>query len=121
NRKVLGGGMRQAGVLAAAGIVAIEAMSARLSEDHDNAGRLARGLSDLPGIRLAPASVKTNIVYVNFTSPAPPAAEVVARLGEKDVRVLATGPDQIRAVTHYGISEDDIERALTAFTEVIKA
>ena len=119
HRKVLGGGMRQAGVLAAAGIVALETMPARLTEDHANAQRLARGLNTLPGIRLLPESIQTNIVYVNFTAPAPPAAEIVTRLAEQGIRVLATGPDQIRAVTHYGISPEDIVRALAAFKRIL--
>ncbi len=120
-RKVLGGGMRQAGVLAAAGIVALETMTARLAEDHANARHLAQGLSDLPGIQLDPDGVQTNIVYINFAAAAPPAVEIVDRLNLDGVRVLATGPAQIRAVTHYGISGNDIGRAVAAFQVVMKA
>jgi threonine aldolase len=119
HRKVLGGGMRQAGVLAAAGIVALKEMPPRLAEDHDNARRLAQGLNALPGIQLDPANVQTNIVYVNFTLPSPPAADIVARLNAKGLKVLATGPDQIRAVTHFGISKEDIGQALTIFEDVM--
>ncbi len=115
HRKVLGGGMRQAGVLAAAGIVALETMTDRLVEDHANAQRLARGLDAMPGVRIDPASVRTNIVYVDFEPSAPPATAVVNRLAAKGVGVLATGPEQIRAVTHWGITAEDIELALTAF------
>jgi threonine aldolase len=114
-RKVLGGGMRQAGVLAAAGIVALEEMPARLADDHANARRLAEGLAGLPGIRLDPGRVRTNIVYVDFRPGTPPAADIAARLDRHGVRVLATGPDQIRAVTHHGIREADIGRALQVF------
>jgi threonine aldolase len=119
NRKVLGGGMRQAGVLAAAGIVALETMTERLAEDHANAHHLAHGLHDLPGVRLDPASVHTNIVYARLESPAPVAAELVDRLNAKGVKVLATGPDQIRAVTHHGITEADIERTLDVFRGIM--
>ena len=119
HRKVLGGGMRQAGVLAAAGIVALETMTARLAADHENAQVLARGLTTLPGIELAPEKVRTNIVYANLTPPAPPAVEIVGRLSEHGVKVLATGPDQIRAVTHHEISPEDIARALAAFKSIL--
>lgn len=115
HRKVLGGGMRQAGVLAAAGIVALETMTARLAEDHANARHLAQGLATLTGVQLDPATVRTNIVYVDFEPSAPPVTEIVTRLSEQNVRVLATGPSQIRAVTHFGITSADIECALAAF------
>ena len=118
-RKVLGGGMRQAGVLAAAGIVALEEMPARLADDHANARRLAEGLVGLPGIQLDPDRVRTNIVYIDFQPETPPAADIAARLGRHGVRVLATGPDQIRAVTHHGICEDDIGRSLEVFAQVM--
>ncbi len=115
HRKVLGGGMRQAGVLAAAGIVALETMTERLVEDHANAQRLARGLAAMPGVRIDPATVRTNIVYVDFEPSAPPVTTVVTRLAKQGLRVLATGPEQIRAVTHFGITSEDIGRALAAF------
>ncbi len=118
-RKVLGGGMRQAGVLAAAGIVALETMTTRLAEDHANAQHLARGLSALPGIELNPENVRTNIVYFNLAPPAPSAAEIVDRLSERGIKVLATGPDQIRAVTHFGITTEAIEQALAAFRRCV--
>ena len=115
HRKVLGGGMRQAGVLAAAGIVALATMTDRLVEDHANARQLAQGLAALPGVRIDPAIVRTNIVYVDFESSAPPVTEMLSRLAKQGVRVLATGPRQIRAVTHFGITAEDIEQALAAF------
>ncbi len=113
SRKVLGGGMRQAGVLAAAGIVALETMTDRLAEDHANARRLAEGLHGLPGVHLEPETVRTNIVFARLASPA--AAETAAQLNAGGVKVLATAPDQIRAVTHHGITEAHIERALEVF------
>ncbi len=115
HRKVLGGGMRQAGVLAAAGIVALKTMTDRLGEDHANARQLAEGLAPHRAVRIAPAAIRTNIVYIDFEPSAPPVSETVARLSEHNVRVLATGPRQIRAVTHFGINSEDIEQALAAF------
>lgn len=119
NRKVLGGGMRQAGVIAAAGIIALEEMTDRLVEDHHNARRLAEGLSAMRGARIDPEQVKTNIVYVNLVSEGSDAAETVARLAEEGVRVGATGARQFRAVTHFGITGDDIDNALNAFARIL--
>jgi threonine aldolase len=118
-RKVLGGGMRQAGVLAAAGIVALEQMVARLADDHANARQLALGLDTIPGIRANAEKVKTNIVYVDITHPDLTAATLVERLQAQGVRVLPTGPSQLRAVTHYHITVQDIETALGAFHSVL--
>lgn len=120
-RKVLGGGMRQVGVLAAAGIVALAGMVDRLAEDHANAGRLARGLSRIPGIAIDPQRVKTNIVYFNIDHPALTAPDLVERLGNAGVRVLPTGPRQIRAVVQYHVSSDDIDDALKIFAHTMTA
>lgn len=114
-RKVVGGGMRQAGVIAAAGIVALEQMVERLAEDHANAAALAAGLAELPGIQVEEVPVRTNIVYFNVTRPALTAAELVARLEEHGVRVLPVGPQRIRAVTNYHVTAGDIRSALAAF------
>lgn len=119
NRKLLGGGMRQAGVIAAAGIVALQQMTDRLAEDHDNARRLAEGLSALRRARVAPERVHTNIVYVDLDREGPSAAEITAGLAAEGVRVGVTGPFRFRAVTHYGIERADIERALTVFARVL--
>jgi len=119
NRKVLGGGMRQAGVIAAAGIVALQEMTDRLVDDHRNARRLAEGLSILRRVQVDPERIKTNIIYVNLDPQGLPAAEMVARLSEAGVRVGATGTHQLRAVTHYGISAEDIDQALKAFTLIL--
>ncbi len=119
NRKLLGGGMRQAGVIAAAGIVALQEMIGRLAEDHRNARRLAEGVSAMGLAQVDPERVRTNIVYVDLDPAGPSAAETVARLAEEGIRVGATGPRQFRAVTHYGITEADIERALTALARVL--
>jgi threonine aldolase len=107
-RKTLGGGMRQAGVLAAAAIVAIDTMVDRLAEDHENARVLARGLSEIPGISIDPESVQTNIVIFNVDDgPA-----FVRRLRDAGVLVTMYGPTRLRMVTHYGIARADIEEAL---------
>jgi threonine aldolase len=121
NRKVLGGGMRQAGVIAAAGIVALQEMTGRLAEDHQNAHNLAAGLGAMGTVRLNPERVKTNIVYADLDQGGPPAAQIVARLAESGVRVGATGPFQFRAVTHYGITPEDIDDALKVFARVLGA
>ncbi|MBC7252200.1 MAG: low-specificity L-threonine aldolase [Anaerolineae bacterium] len=119
NRKVVGGGMRQAGIIAAAGIVALEQMVDRLAEDHENARRLAFGLAEIPGISLDPTQVKTNIVIFDLIAERPTPAEFAARLGEAGVKVLALG-QRIRLVTHHGIDAADIERALAVIGEVMK-
>ncbi len=120
-RKVLGGGMRQSGVIAAAGLVALEQMVARLAEDHENAHRLAEGLADMGVISAEDLSrIRTNIVYMDL-SPGLQAAHVVRKLQEEGVRVLAAGPNRLRAVTHYGITAKDVEVALAAFRKVFRS
>jgi len=119
-RKVLGGGMRQAGVLAAAGIVALNEMVDRLADDHRHAKHLAEGLAEIEGISVDPARVRTNILYVDITRGDLPSDELAGRLGEEGVRVLPTGPRQLRAVTHYHISDADIESVLRAFRAILR-
>ena len=118
-RKVLGGGMRQAGVIAAAGIIALTEMVDRLAEDHANARRLAEGMAHIPGLRVDLDRVYTNIVYLDVDAGVP-AEEVVVRARERGLLVLATGPQRIRAVTHYGIEEGDIEEALEILSAVMR-
>jgi threonine aldolase len=117
-RKVLGGGMRQAGVIAAAGIVALEQMVDRLSEDHANARRLAEGLEPIPGIVLDPSQVQTNIVYFDLEESIPDASKFCQQLAERGVKMGAVESRQIRAVTHYGIEADHIEQALDVVAQV---
>lgn len=119
NRKVLGGGMRQAGVLAAAGIVALKQMTARLANDHNNARKLAEGLASLDGLTVDLELVRTNIVFFKTTRAGLSAAELAAKLHSKGVRVLPAGPQLLRAVTHYHVSEDDIDYALGVFTNCL--
>lgn len=116
-RKQFGGGMRQAGILAAGALYALEHQRARLAEDHANARALAQGLAQLPGIELDPATVQTNIVVFRVT--AMPAQTLVAKLKDRGVLVLSTGPDTIRAVTHLNISVEAIARALADFARCL--
>jgi threonine aldolase len=110
--------MRQAGVLAAAGIVALTEMVDRLAEDHANARRLAEGLCSIRRLCIDPAKVRTNIVYFTVRPEGPMAADLVELLEEAGVRVLATGPNQVRAVTHRHVSADDIDHALLTFQRI---
>ncbi len=116
-RKVLGGGMRQAGVIAAAGIVALTEMIDRLAEDHANARILADGLALLPGV--TPEPVHTNIVYFQVHHPRYTAEDLQNALAAHGVGVLALGPARIRAVTHYGIETGDIEETLTILGDIL--
>jgi threonine aldolase len=118
-RKVLGGGMRQAGVLAAAGIVALTQMVERLAEDHHNARMLAQRLAELPGLEVSPAAVKTNLVFARLTRSDMTAAELVRRLDALGVRVLASTRDKIRAVTHYQVGAGEMEAAAEVFRKVL--
>jgi threonine aldolase len=117
-RKRLGGGMRQAGVLAAAGLIALEEHPRKLAADHANARRLAEALSRIPGIAVDPAKVQTNIVIYDVSGCGIPAAEFSARLKAKGVLMNAVGETQLRAVTHYDVSREDCELAAQAIAEV---
>ncbi|PYS47584.1 MAG: low specificity L-threonine aldolase [Acidobacteria bacterium] len=117
-RKVLGGGMRQAGVLAAAGLVALEETPKRLHEDHANARRLAEGLAEIPGIKIDPEQVVTNIVLFDVSETGITADEICARL--KEQKVLASGfGSSIRMVTHYDVTSADIEVALREMRKAV--
>jgi len=117
-KQQMGGAMRQAGIIAAGGIFALRHHVARLAEDHANARRLAEGLAALPGIKLDPASVETNLVFFDLTGSldAPAAVE---RLLAHGVRMGALGPRTIRAVTHLDVSAAGIDRALAAARAVL--
>lgn len=119
-RKVLGGGMRQAGVLAAAGIVALERMTDRLREDHDNAMRLARGIERIDGLSVDLTHVHTDIVYFDVTRDGTTAEELARKLNSRGIRVLSVGPRRIRAVTHYGVAAEDVDSALRVLAEAMQ-
>ena len=119
-RKVLGGGMRQAGVLAAAGLIALDEMIPQIKNDHANAKLLADGLAKIPAFNIDPMKIKTNIVYFELRDTSLTAEAVVARAEEKGIRFLATGARQFRMVTHYGIEEADIRKTLDVLDMITK-
>lgn len=119
-RKSVGGGMRQAGIIAAAGIVALTEMTDRLAEDHANARALAVGLAEIPGLQIDPYAITTNIVYFRVVRTGLDAPAMVARLGDQGVRVLPTATDQMRAVLNYHVTAADVNRALAVFSRVMK-
>jgi threonine aldolase len=119
-RKMLGGGMRQAGVLAAAGIVALETMVERLKEDHHRAFELAKELSTIPGIELDNGLPETNMVFIKFKDETKKTAKAIhAQLAEKEIRVGLVGANKMRMVTHYWISDADIKNTVQAFREIV--
>lgn len=120
-RKVLGGGMRQAGVIAAAGITALEEMVDRLAEDHENARRLAEGISRISGLSIELAKVQTNIIYFELDEGRMTPKELVTELNKKEIKLLAVENRRLRAVTHYGISAEDIDLTVKILSEVMKA
>jgi threonine aldolase len=122
-RKMVGGSMRQAGVIAAGGLYALNNMVERLADDHENARRLADGLGKLPGVKIDRDEVQTNIFFIHLSPPAPSAKELSARLRERGVLCGAAkdGSPIIRLVTHYGIEREDIDRALEIFVGALKA
>ncbi len=117
-RKALGGGMRQVGILAAAGLIALNEMSSRLREDHDRARRLARGIQGLPGVEIDAESVETNIVIFGFAHPNWSAADFLARLKERGILALALAGG-IRFVTHKDVGDEDVDRAIVSFQEIL--
>ena len=118
-RKGLGGGMRQAGIIAAAGIVALETMVDRLQEDHTNARLLADGIADLSGIVLDPETIKTNIIYFDMDDTAVESANFLTVLAAKGIQFFDTGPRRFRMVTHYGITAEDILYTIDAFKQTL--
>ena len=120
-RKLLGGGMRQAGVIAAAGIVALETMVNRLGEDHDNARLLAEGLSGIEGIEIDLKRVQTNIVIFAVRHPRITASTLSRRLREERVLVHQISAESIRCLTHKDVSRRDVEQALTIMRQIMTA
>jgi threonine aldolase len=119
-RKMLGGGMRQAGILAAAGLIALEKMPSRLAEDHANARFLAEGLARVPGIELDPARVCTNIVVFDISATGMTSAELSRRLAERNVLINGINPQLMRLVTHMDAARAACARALAAIQEICK-
>ncbi len=120
NRKMVGGGMRQVGTIAAAGIVALESMVERLEDDHASARSLADGLRAIPGLELDPTSPQTNMVFFNLGRSAPISpGDLARRVGEHGVLLDCDGGRRFRLVTHYWVSAADIDKAVDAFREAM--
>ena len=120
-RKMLGGAMRQAGILAAGALYAFENHVERLAEDHANAKRLAEAIAELPGIKLDPVTVESNIVIFETIPPIVDGPTMATMLEERGVWMFAFGPQQVRAVTHLDVSAADIDRAIEVFRDVCTA
>jgi threonine aldolase len=118
-RKRLGGGMRQVGVLAAAGLVALAESPPRLVEDHANARRLAQGLAELRGVALDPERVPTNIVIFDIGGTGLTTAEFSSRLKARGVLANGVGAREMRMVTHYDVSREDVDQALMTVRAVL--
>lgn len=117
-RKRLGGGMRQAGILAAAGLIALETMPLRLAEDHANARLLAGMLAGIPGIQVDPAGPATNIVIFDVSGTGKESAALSAGLKQRGVLINGINPSKMRAVTHYDVSPEQCLRAMEILAEV---
>jgi threonine aldolase len=118
-RKMFGGGMRQAGVIAAAGLVALEKSPGRLREDHENAQFLARGIAPLPGLKIDAAKVRSNIVIFDCEGTGKNAVEFCDVLREKDIWALDTATYSVRFVTHCDVGRAGCERALAVVKEIV--
>jgi threonine aldolase len=118
-RKRLGGWMRQAGIIAAGGLYALEHNRERLGEDHALAKDLAARLDRFEGLSCDPVGVETNLAIVQVSAPAPGAPELSTTLGERGVQVMALSADSLRFVTHMGVGADDVERLVAALEEIL--
>ena len=118
-RKMFGGGMRQVGIIAAAGLVALETSPSRLQEDHENAQRLALGISRIPGLKIAPASVRSNIVIFDCAASGMNAVEICDALHAKGVWAQDTAPYSVRMVTHWDVDSAGIDRAVSELASVV--
>jgi threonine aldolase len=119
-KQALGGAMRQAGIIAAGGIYALEHNVERLAEDHANARHLAEGLAAIPGVQLDPATVETNLVFFDIAGTGLQTAEFLARIEAQGVRMSDAGETLVRAVTHLDVDRAGVERALVACRSVLQ-
>jgi len=117
-RKCLGGGMRQAGIIAAGALYGLQNHIKRLAVDHRHAEALAAGIADIPGLALQPAKIDTNIVFFQVDEQLGTARSFVDRLAQHNVFMLALGPQSVRAVTHLNVPIDNVGRAIQAIQEV---
>ena len=120
-RKMFGGGMRQAGVIAAAALYALDHNLDRLAEDHANAKRLASAIADMPGVSIDVEAVETNILYVDVNESTGTAKSVCDALREHQVWAIPTAPQRFRAVTHLDVSTDDVDEALARIATMLHA
>ncbi|MEA2006483.1 MAG: GntG family PLP-dependent aldolase [Acidobacteriota bacterium] len=118
-RKALGGGMRQVGILAAAGIVALTEMVDRIQEDNIRANKLALAIAGFPGIELEPEFIQTNIVIFGFNHPRLTVPEFLNRLNERGILALQVRKNEIRFVTHKDVDDEDVDRAISAFRAIL--
>jgi threonine aldolase len=117
-RKMFGGGMRQAGVIAAAGLIALEKSPGRLHIDHENARGLAEGIARIRGLRIDAAKVRTNIVIFDCSGSGKTAVELCEALHRRGIWAQDTAPYSVRMVTHVDVDREGIERALVALQDV---
>jgi threonine aldolase len=117
-RKSLGGGMRQAGILAAAGIISLTEMIDRLKDDHARAKKLALAIAEMPGIKLDPSTIQTNIIIFGFNHPKLSVPEFMARLKGNQILALVT-ESGIRFVTHKDIDDNDIDKTISVFHRIL--
>ena len=118
NRKALGGGMRQSGILAAAGIVALNEMPKKIVKDHQNASTLAKGLNAISGISIDLEKVKTNIIYFKLDHSKIDSVTLINSMLKENIKFFELGPNWFRLVTHAGINEEDIEHVLIQFKDL---
>jgi threonine aldolase len=118
-RKMFGGGMRQVGVLAAAGLIALEKMRKRLAEDHANAQLLARGIAEIPGLKIDPEKAHTNVIIFDISDTGLSIADWTERLKARGVLAIGINTRELRMVTHHDVSRQDCETALAAVREVL--
>lgn len=119
-RKMFGGGMRQVGVVAAAGLIALEKSPARLHKDHANARHLAEGIAQIPGLKIDPASVKTNIVIFDCAATGRNAVELCDALHERGIWAQDTALHSVRMVTHWNVDRAGIDRALAELNAIVR-
>ena len=119
-RKMVGGGMRQAGILAAAGMVALDTMIDRLAEDHQNSRRLAQGIANINGLSIDPTSIQTNIVIFDVDEKIGSAPNFIKAMKDSEILVSYPGERSVRMVTHRHISNENVEETLSRTSKVVR-
>ena len=119
HRKALGGGMRQAGIIASAGIIALDNYKLQIKEDHENARLVADGISNINGLYIQSKHIKTNIIFFELRTDKISAKELLIKMLSKGIKFLETSPNQFRLVTHFGITKSDISKTLIELDKCI--